>query len=452
MDNFITNKRYDFENLLSKKHYFRSLIEVLHSNNLLNIRDIENIQLQLLDILTEMVGYYTRNESSSIRVEVANQIMLSICYTIGLFLKNQSTIEESIALIKNKEVKYLFYQGEKILKAKVDECERLFKIVKETKLQTKNYAYIDTIGYGIPLFFKEYDVRFASHETPGSIDYPLAIDEMDLVGIEYIEDYLNKIILENKFCSYFDGSEIKALLKGFNKDSNHMLINIFQLVVTNYLGCTLIGKESRSLEITKGDRTYLKSIMKDLSQVEFRRLIFGASEKLCQKLFIKDKKFTKYINNTVLKIESEIKRCIETNTLENIFITLGGSKENVLKYEDGKSLDDSRFRNITEEIRDCSRVEDKIKIIREEFHSLKDLIDVFSSDCIFDDEFIDIFKTLDDFEVALLIKSISNNKALDNYYGTESEKEWHEKFNKYLESFDDMKKGELIRISQGINM
>lgn len=452
MDNFIINKKDAFENLLSKRHYFQTLLQVLHSNNLLRIRDIESIQLQVLDILKETVDYYTRNESSSVRVEIAEQIMLSICYTLELFLKNQSTIEESITLIKKKEVKYLFAQGEKILKAKVDECQRLFQSVKETRLQTENYAYIDTLDYGIPLFFKEYDARFARHETPGSIDYPLAIDEEDLVGIEYIEDYLNKIILENKFCSYFDGSEIEALLKGFNKDSKHMLINIFQLVLVNYLGCVLIGKEGRSLEITKGDRTYLKSIMKNLSQVEFRRLIFGAAEKLCQELFIKDKNFTEYISRTVCKIVPEIKRHIETDTLENVFITLSKLEENLLKYEDGKSLDDSRFRNIIEEIRDCSRVEDKIKIIREEFHSLKDLVDVFSSDCIFDDEFIDIFKALDDFEVALLIKSISNDKAIDTDYGTESEKEWHEKFNKYLESLDDTKKGEIIRISQGISM
>ena len=452
MDNFIINKKDAFKNLLSKKHYFQSLLQVLHSNNLLSIRDIESIQLQVLDILRETVDYYTRNESSSVRVEIAEQIMLSICYTLGLFLKNQSTIEESITLIKKKEIKYLFAQGEKILKAKVDECQRLFQSVKETRLQTENYAYIDTFDYGIPLFFKEYDARFASHETPGSIDYPLAIDERDLVGIEYIEDYLNKIILENKFCSYFDASEIEALLIGSNKDSKHMLINIFHLVLANYLGCILIGKEDRSLEITKGDRTYLKGIMKNLSQVEFRRLIFGAAEKLCQELFIKDKNFIEYINRTVCKIAPEIKRHIETDTLGNVFITLSKLEENLLKYEDGKSLDDSRFRNIIEEIRDCSRVEDKIEIIREEFHSLKDLVDVFSSDCIFDDEFIDIFKALDDFEVALLIKSISNDKALDADYGTESEKEWHEKFNKYLESLDDTKKREVIRISQEISM
>ncbi|MGY0373341.1 DUF6179 domain-containing protein [Clostridium sp. JNZ J1-5] len=452
MDNFIINSEYDFENLLSKEHYFQSLLKVSNSNNLLNIKEIEGIQLQVVNILTETVGYYTKNKSSSVRVEIAEQIMLSIYYTLGLFLKNQSTVKKSIILIKEKEIKYLFAQGEKILKDKVDECERLLEIVKETRLKTENYAYIDTIDYGIPLFFKEYDIRFASHETPGAIDYPLAIDERDLVGVEYIEDYLNKMIFENKFCSYFDSSEIEALLKGFNQDSNHMLINIFQLVFTNYLGCILAGKEESSLEIVKGDRSYLKSIMKNLSQAESMRLILGAAEKLSQKLLIKDKSFTEYINKTACKIAHEIKRYIETDTLENIFITLNKPERNVLKYEDGKSLDDSKFRNITEEIRDCNRVEDKIEIIREEFHSLKDFIDVFSSDCIFDDEFIDIFKALDDFEVALLIKSISNDKVLDAYYGTESEKEWHEKFNKYLESLDDTKRGEIIKISQEITI
>ncbi|MCT8977711.1 DUF6179 domain-containing protein [Clostridium sp. CX1] len=452
MDNFIINKKGDFEDLLSKEHYFQSLLQVLHSKNLLKIKDIESIQLQVLNILKEMVGYYTKNKSSSLRVEIAEQIMLSVYYTLGIFLKSQPTMEESIALIKKKEIKYLFAQGEKVLRAKIDECQRLLEITKETRVKTENYAYIDTIDYGIPLFFKEYDPRFASQGIPGSIDYPLAISERYLVGIEYIKDYLNKVILENKFCSYFNCAEIEALLKGFNKDSNHMLINIFQLVLINYLGRILAGKEGRSLEITKGDRAYLKSIMKNLSQLEFKKLIFQAEEKLRKELSIRDKKLMEYINRTLCQVAPEIKKHIENDTLENIFITLNKSEENMLKYEDGESLENSKFRYITEEIRDCSKVEEKIEIIREEFHSLKDLVDVFSADCIFDDEFIDIFKALDDFEVALLMVVISNDKVLDIDYGTESDKEWRGKFKEYLESLDDRKKEDIIKISQGIDI
>ena len=52
-------------------------------------------------------------------------------------------------------------------------------------IKTENYAYNDTVGYGIPLFFKEYKSEFEAHNTPGSIDYPLFQDKMELVGVEY---------------------------------------------------------------------------------------------------------------------------------------------------------------------------------------------------------------------------------------------------------------------------
>lgn len=203
INNYIINREDAFENLLSKEHYFQSLIQVLYSNDVINTKDIENIQFQILDILKQAVIYYTKDESCSVRVEVAEQIMLSIYYTIGIVLKNEPTIKERITLIKENTIKYLFSEGEKLLKIKVEESKELLKLVQENKVKTANYAYIDSIDYGIPLFFIDYDDRFAAHETPGSIDYPLAIDKMDLVGIEYINEYLNKINFENKFCSYF---------------------------------------------------------------------------------------------------------------------------------------------------------------------------------------------------------------------------------------------------------
>ncbi|MHC1683140.1 MAG: DUF6179 domain-containing protein [Clostridiaceae bacterium] len=452
MVNYIINLEDSLENSLSEEYYFLSILQIAQNNNFFDINYIESIQLQLVNILTEVVGYYTQDKSYSVRVETADQLMLSICYTISLFLKNQLTIKERVSSIKEKEIKYLFSEGEKILKAKLDKCLHLLDAAYKTKLKTENYAYIDTINYGIPLFFKEYDSRFASHEAPGSIDYPLAFDEMNLVGIEYIEDYLNKLILENKFCSYFDGEEIQVLLKGFNKDCKHMLINIFTLVLTNSLGCTLLGKEKESLDISRGDRVYLKSIMEKLSPVELEGLMFNAAEKLCVELLMEDKHLIDYIKITISKIVQEIRINVETNTLDKIFITLSKSENKLIQYVDGNSVSNKMFRIITEEIRDCSNVEDKIKIIREEFHSLKDLTDVLSADCIFDDEFMEIFKVLDNFEIALLIKSALNDEALGADYGTESEKQWHKKLNIYLDELESLKREEILSISQEIKL
>lgn len=82
--------------------------------------------------------------------------------------------------------------------------------------------------------------------------------------------------------------------------------------------------------------------------------------------YIEDKVIINYIKLTVSRIVQELKINIETNTLDKIFIILSKSENKIIKYVDGKSVSNKRFRIITEEIRDCSNVEDKIKIRREE--------------------------------------------------------------------------------------
>ncbi len=449
MNNKIINKEDLLESQLNDEHYLQSLLQVLHLNRFLTIEEIENIQLQILNILTETLGYYTRNESSSVRVEVADKIMLSIYYTIGLSLKKEAHIKAQVSNIKQLKIKKLFNDGEEIIKEKVKECENLLKQVHETRLETINYAYVDTLEYGLPLFFKEYDSRFGAHETQGSIDYPLGYDEMKLVGVEYIEDYLKKIDMENKFCSYFKQEDIEALLKGFNVQSHHLLINIFTLVLMNALGCSLAGKEITKLDISEGDRIYLKDKLE--TSDDFNKSIYDGTGKIIKSLFIENENMIEYIKIVIEKLIPHIKISLENDRLEMIFLSLDKSSEDIIEYEDGESRDNSIFKEITEEIRDCEDVKEKIEIIREDFHSLKDLVDVLGADCIFEDEFIELFKVLDDFEIALLLKEISNE--YDEYdYGTESEKEWHEKLHQYLDIIDSKRKEEIIKLSKGVNV
>lgn len=449
MNNKIINKEDLLESQLNDEHYLQSLLQVLHLNRFLTIEELENIQLQILNILTETLGYYTRNESSSVRVEVADKIMLSIYYTIGLSLKKEAHIKAQVSNIKQLKIKKLFNDGEEIIKEKVKECENLLKQVHETRLETINYAYVDTLEYGLPLFFKEYDSRFGAHETQGSIDYPLGYDEMKLVGVEYIEDYLKKIDMENKFCSYFKQEDIEALLKGFNVQSHHLLINIFTLVLMNALGCSLAGKEITKLDINEGDRIYLKNKLENSH--DFNKSIYDGTEKIIKSLSIENENMIEYIKIVIEKLIPDIKISLENDKLEMIFLSLDKSVDNNIEYEDGESLDNSIFKEITEEIRDCEDVEEKIEIIREEFHSLKDLVDVLGADCIFEDEFIEVFKVLDDFGIALLLKEISNEYDYHDH-GTESEKEWHGKLYQYLDIIDSKRKEEIMKLSKGVNV
>lgn len=211
-----------------------------------------------------------------------------------------------------------------------------------------------------------------------------------------------------------------------------------------------IREERITLDITDTERRYLKNKLGELKEEEFNEVISRIVEGVCQEFNINDINFINYINKTIYKIMPSIKKNIENNKLENTFITFKNEDENLIRYEDGESLENSRFKDITEEIRDCDKVDDKIQIIRKEIHSLRDLVDVLGSDCIFDYEFIEIFKVLDDFEISLLLKYIPNDSVMDVDYGTESDKEWHEKLEEYLDMINEEKKSKIITESLNI--
>lgn len=52
-------------------------------------------------------------------------------------------------------------------------------------------------------FFKSYIVKFEAQDVPVSIDYPLALDDMDVKGIYYVKNYIESIDIENRFCNLF---------------------------------------------------------------------------------------------------------------------------------------------------------------------------------------------------------------------------------------------------------
>lgn len=448
MNKVIINNPDRIEELLNQEYYFQSLLQYAYSNNLLNKEQFENIQIQIIGILKELVGYYTMGESTSVRVEVAESLLLSIYYTISLFLKNNFKAIESIDLIKKNNIKEIFNKGQKLLKVKFNECTTLLEYITKTKILIKNYAYIDTMEYGIPLFFKEYNFRYESHEVPGSIDYPLANYEINLAGVEYIERYLKNLYLENLFCSNFNFKDIDELLNGYDKKSYHLLINVFKIVLTNSIGSILLNRSAKNLLITSSDKIYIEYKLKDLSESQLKDNILMAIEKICSEFSIDNQELINYLNNISVEISHEI----NINKIDQIFITPNNEKENIIKYKDRKSIKNNLFRYVTEEIRTCNTVEDKIKIIKEDIHSLRDLIDVLGADCIFEHEFYKVFNSLEDIEIALLIKYLPSNKDLDSDYGTESEKEWHEKLKEYLDYIDDYRKKNIMSLSNKIEI
>lgn len=438
---------------LDESNFFQSLLKEFYRLNILTNFEIQSIQEQILIILKKQTEKYTMGESSSIKIETANNICQSFFYCIGYYLKTLKFEDMIIEVIKEKPLMELFDMGKKIIIEDFHKTRNSLAILKDNHIIIDNKAYKDTIESGISVFFNVYDIQFATHDTPGNIDYPLGYDKMDLVGLEYIKSYINKLSMENSFCKKFPEHDIRCLLNGYKKDYTELIINVFTLVLYNVVGSILSGKSAKNININYSDRLYMKQKLFHLSKNDLTIIIQNLTPQIYKELNISNTSLQEYISLTLKNLPPRLENALINNVLESLFISLDNTEIIPLyDFSEDKKIDDEYFRKITDEIRTCRFVSDKIAIIKNEIHSFSDLVDILEANCIFDDEFNDIFQTLEDIDLALLYKKIPKDLSLLYLHLTENEKLWYEKFDHFLKDMDANKKNQIRKLSRQINI
>ena len=121
---------------------------------------------------------------------------------------------------------------------------------------------------------------------------------------------------------------------------------------------------------------------------------------------------------------------MNNNILDQIFCIEKQSKtvDNFIIFENEK-MSNEEFRQTTEEIRACDSIMDKIDIIRS-ITNIMDLIDLFEADCIYQNEFLQIYSSLNENELSLLFKADSIKRKRDEI------KLWQEKFLQFYTEMD----------------
>lgn len=448
------------EENLDKANYLQSLLNEAVRLKLLSTEEVEGLRIQMAQMLAEKTGSYTQGDSSSLKVETAQEIMISIIYTLDFYLKSLLNTGECVVALKSMKLMDIYSKGKELIKTAVEEAKKLYDLVQKNKISTDNYAYNDTIE-ALSGFFRDYNPMFAAHDPKVSIDYPLCIDNMDTCGVEYIVTYLKKLHYENEFCRRFPDESIGYLLSGYSNDNKELLVNIFELVLANSLGSVLLKRSSKNLKIDKDDCIYLQTYLSNITPDDYELAITQASDKIIYELEIAKEFLLKYISQAVKNLSVRIKELFELNKLSTIFTEL---KEKIdeadYRFEDGVRMDDELFRKVTENIRNCSVVSHKLEIIWEEVRSFRDMVDVLGADCIFGDEYYEVFSSFGDLELAMLLselpsdkfyKDISSNQEDYDLHMSESEKDWQSRFKAFVERLEDGRKVKIIQLRESFH-
>lgn len=382
------------------------------------------IEMKIWNFIGKHTERYTMGDSTSVPIEIAEELLYSICFSLELELKGLMNISE--ILIK-EDINNLLKASWRKIASLMDEGKKLLEAVRKSSPNIENISYNDTLNE-ISEFFNKYDYRFFAHRINCSIDYQLSnpISEK-LQGIEYINGYLKTLLIENEFCICFDKDNIRYILNSYCPDYKGLLINIFEPILTNAIGLDILGEDILTLAISMLQRKTLLRTLRNLSKTEILAELRSSAKRVCDTLGIGDNEKIEYIQKTAVDIYPRIEVGLSTGNIENIFLSFKYEEDlKESEFIDNSAMDNEKLRNIINEINDCRFISDKIAIIKEEVHSLSDLVEVLSV-CFWEDEALEVFKILSGEEICIIKHYLDSKGEL---YSSDSE--WEIKFMDYI--------------------
>ena len=315
---------------LDKNQYAISLIRECLRINIIDENLLHKTQLEITEILKELIMKYTKNQSNSVQVEVAEKLIIAIWYTVDAYLLTFEEIEDCIKSIKNESVNQMYENGQIVLKDKFEKAKCLYEATIENKINTEIIVYDDTLLEGIKGFFENYSIEFEPHETPGSIDYPLAFDDLRAQGINYIENYLWNLYIENKICKHFEEDAIKKVLyyygKAYKTNYRDLFINSFEITITNAVFSIMCKNSSGILDISENQFKYLEATLKKLGK-HVSKLIDLVVNKLINDLNIVDENEISYIEKYKEVLIERTIRATKDNNIKNILVVTEAEEE-----------------------------------------------------------------------------------------------------------------------------
>ena len=257
----------------------------------------------LYSLLSAQCKSFTGGQSSSLSAETVEALLSSICFSLSCFANKYG----QNALLKIPPEKAL--EGARdILKKRIQLCKTLYLTLLRLPFQPDNVSYRDTVN-GMENFFKKYDYYFFADQVPCDIDYQLCLPvNENLWGVEFLTEYIKRLICEGRFCGAFQRYEITALLANFGSRNDELLINVFTPVLSNALGRVLLGNDISTLEVTPDGIEKLFSMFAGLKYEEALPIVDKASKLLCSRVGFSGYN-AEYVNESARTLIPRICRC-----------------------------------------------------------------------------------------------------------------------------------------------
>lgn len=126
--------------------------------------DVLAVQKGLMDTLAVVIGYASKNESTSVRIDKANGYLGCILYNCDTYLLTLQDPQKAAEELRSLPVEELYNRGFAINRDHFQRAKRLFANVRYTRLHDGSKTYNRAIDILLPHYLAAYDPRFNSQD------------------------------------------------------------------------------------------------------------------------------------------------------------------------------------------------------------------------------------------------------------------------------------------------
>lgn len=318
MSDIIRSENNDFEiNPLNIKRsaYTNTLLDEAVRVGAVTDDDVTAVQISVMNALEAAINLYTKEESTSIMTETAQDLLKSVLVCIDEYLVSLESHKTALDTLLTKNSVDLYLLGYRQLKALVLEAVSLMVKLKKSRLDIDNRRYEQTIEKFIPELLKSYDPHYDALYTISHF-YPLGshIPKSGAV-IRGLILYMNALLEENRFCSQISGVKLlySEYMERHSESASFEGSNIYAVILHNAIFAILAGRKPGTLRVDIED---CHKLSRTLGQLP-REIL---ATKLAEAAIVLEIGNPSYAMNTLNLNLPQIANALNHNSLQNIIV------------------------------------------------------------------------------------------------------------------------------------
>ncbi len=219
--------------------------------NPLSPEEQQRLMSQMYILMAKQVKSYHKHhhmgENSSVPVELAQELMESIEYTIdqvgGIYA--HPNVEEALRL------------GQEILESKLSKAKSMLELVNGTAPQWQTECRWDA-AQCLRQYMGTYDSMHLAHKAPDDLFYPIPIPVPEgIQGLDNCLFYLNILWIENQIMASYEDAMLEHLWSRLPTDT----LNQCEQVMLNGIGKAILYDRSDDLVFTESEREKLHTVL-----------------------------------------------------------------------------------------------------------------------------------------------------------------------------------------------